>query len=53
MGTSALPDICALSPRAAITTMLHFLSELTQQLKLRVWSICGDCIYSVACEFRL
>ena len=34
-----------------ITTMLHFLSELTQQLKLRVWSICGDCIYSVACEF--
>ena len=34
-----------------ITTMLHFLSELTQQLKLRVRSICGDCIYSVACEF--
>ena len=33
--------------------MYHFLSELTQQLKLRVRSICGDCIYSVACEFRL
>ena len=39
---------------ACVTTiMYHFLSELTQQLKLRVRSICGDCIYSVACEFRL
>ena len=36
-----------------ITTMLHFLSKLTQQLKLRNRSICGDCIYSAACEFRL
>ena len=39
---------------ACVTTiMYHFPSELTQQLKLRVRSICGDCIYSVACEFRL
>ena len=65
MGTSTLPDMYARSPRAegihirqstrahVITIMLHFLSELTQQLKLRVRSICGDCIYSVACEFQL
>ena len=64
-GTSGLPDMYTLSPRASgvhirqaasacITTiMYHFLSELTQQLKLRVRSICSDCIYSVACEFRL
>ena len=63
MGTSALPDMYARSLRAegihirqstsahVITITLHFLSELTQQLKLRVWLIRGDCIYSVACEF--
>ena len=33
------------------TIMYHLPSELTQQLKLRVWSTWGDCIYSVACEF--
>ena len=63
--TSGLPDMYTQNLRAegvhirqatsanVTTTMYHFLSELTQQLKLRVQSICGDCIYSVACEFRL
>ena len=64
-GTRGLPDMYTRSPRAdgvhirqatsacVTTIMYHFLSKLTQQLKLRVRSICGDCIYSVACEFRL
>ena len=63
-GTSGLPDtyvhpkpegvhIRQATSACVTTIMYHFLSELTQQLKLRVRSICGDCIYSVACEFRL